>query len=104
MNDWKSKLPDLNELASMSSKLFKGVKSSVSEIIDDYKKKRQDVVETEVKKESTANSNAAPIETLSTVESVTVTESTEKVKKPRAKKVLVSENIETVVEKDDAVK
>lgn len=45
MSDWKSKLPDLNELASMSSKLFNGVKNSVVEIIDDYKKKREAVPE-----------------------------------------------------------
>jgi cation transport regulator ChaB len=40
MSDFKSKLPDLKELSSMTSKLFKGLKSSVSEIIKDYKEKR----------------------------------------------------------------
>ncbi|CAM2977185.1 hypothetical protein [Legionella worsleiensis] len=41
MNDFKSKLPDLKELSSMGSKLFKGIKSSVEEIIQDYKQKRE---------------------------------------------------------------
>lgn len=40
MSDFKSKLPDLKELSSMTSKLFKGLKSSVTEIIKDYKEKR----------------------------------------------------------------
>lgn len=40
MSDFKSKLPDLKELSSMTAKLFNGIKSSVSEIIKDYKEKR----------------------------------------------------------------
>jgi hypothetical protein len=40
MSDFKSKLPDLKELGSMTAKLFNGIKSSVSEIIKDYKDKR----------------------------------------------------------------
>jgi hypothetical protein len=39
MSDLKSKLPDLNELGSMASKLYKGIKGSIDEIIVDYKKK-----------------------------------------------------------------
>ncbi len=39
MNDLKSKLPDLNELSSMAGKLYKDLKTSVCEIIDDYKVK-----------------------------------------------------------------
>lgn len=39
MSDLKSKLPDLEELSSIAGKLFKDVKKSVVEIIDDYKKK-----------------------------------------------------------------
>ena len=38
MNDLKSKLPDLNELGSMASKLYKDMKTSVCGIIDEYKK------------------------------------------------------------------
>ncbi|WP_051131874.1 hypothetical protein [Legionella tunisiensis] len=38
MGDFKSKLPDFKELSSIAGKLFKDVKTSVSEIIDDYKK------------------------------------------------------------------
>lgn len=56
MSDFKSKLPDFQELTSMTSKLFKGIKASVGEIIDDYKKKRseneaQEAPAEEVKKE-----------------------------------------------------
>ncbi|TAL63772.1 MAG: hypothetical protein EPN84_04580 [Legionella sp.] len=50
MSDLKSKLPDFKELASMGSKLFKGIKGSVEEIIQDYKAKR---AETEVPTEVT---------------------------------------------------
>lgn len=49
MSDLKSKLPDMNELGSMASKLFKDVKSSVCNIIDDYKQKRADKPHEEVK-------------------------------------------------------
>ncbi|AMP90439.1 hypothetical protein [Legionella pneumophila] len=49
MSDFKSKLPDLNELTSMTAKLFKGIKASVSEIIQDYKQKRAQPVSTEEK-------------------------------------------------------
>jgi len=38
MSDLKSKLPDLNEISSMAGKLFKGIKKSVVDVIDDYKK------------------------------------------------------------------
>ncbi|WP_028388374.1 hypothetical protein [Legionella fairfieldensis] len=41
MSDFKSKLPDFNELSSMASKFYKDVKTSVCEIISDYKKKHQ---------------------------------------------------------------
>lgn len=40
MSDFKSKLPDFKELSSMTSKLYKGIKTSVEEIIKDYKEKR----------------------------------------------------------------
>lgn len=58
MSDLKSKLPDLNELSSMAGKLYHDVKTSVLEIIDDYKKKHPDEtmerkVDTEVKSEDT---------------------------------------------------
>jgi hypothetical protein len=39
MANQKSKIPDMGEIASMAGKLFKDVKSSISEIIDDYKSK-----------------------------------------------------------------
>lgn len=40
MADEKSKIPDVNEIASMAGKLFKDVKKSISEIIKDYKANR----------------------------------------------------------------
>ncbi len=43
-----SKLPDLNEIGGMASKLFGDVKKSIGEIIDDYKAKHP----TEVKSET----------------------------------------------------
>ncbi|MFC3909648.1 hypothetical protein ACFORL_11260 [Legionella dresdenensis] len=39
MADNKSKLPDFKEITGIASKLFRDVKNSVSEIIDDYKSK-----------------------------------------------------------------
>jgi hypothetical protein len=38
----KSKLPDLQEIASMTRKFFHGIKKSVEEIISDYKSKRSE--------------------------------------------------------------
>lgn len=45
MSDLKSKLPDLDELSTMAGKLYKDIKTSVCEIIDDYKLKHPDVPE-----------------------------------------------------------
>lgn len=45
MSDFKSKLPDFKELTAMTGKLFKGLKNSVDEIIQDYKEKRASVEE-----------------------------------------------------------
>lgn len=39
MSDLKSKLPDLGELGSMAGKLYNDLKTSVCEIIEDYKLK-----------------------------------------------------------------
>ena len=41
MGDFKSKLPDLKELGSMTGKLFHDLKNSVCDIIVEYKKKRE---------------------------------------------------------------
>lgn len=49
MSDFKSKLPDLKELSSMTGKLFKGIKNSVEEIIQDYKSKRAETEKSETK-------------------------------------------------------
>lgn len=50
MSDFKSKLPDFTELSSMAGKLYKGLKTSVEDIIHDYKEKRS---EPEVKEKPT---------------------------------------------------
>lgn len=49
MSDFSSKLPDLKELTSMTTKLFNGLKKTVNEIVHDYKEKR---AEDEVKEQS----------------------------------------------------
>lgn len=40
MSNSKSKFPDLKELTAMAGKFFNDIKHSVTEIIADYKKKR----------------------------------------------------------------
>ena len=62
----KSKLPDLNEWSSMVTKLFKDVKLSVAEIIDEYKDKRaKDVPQQDKQGDAQAKSkeNEAPEDT-----------------------------------------
>lgn len=44
MNDFKSKLPDFQELGDIFSKFFKDMRTSVEEIIHDYKQKHNDSV------------------------------------------------------------
>lgn len=41
MGDFKSKLPDFKEITSIATKLYKDMKTSVTEIIDEYKHKRE---------------------------------------------------------------
>lgn len=61
MADFKSKLPDLKELGSMAGKLFKGVKSSVTEIVEDYKGKRKsDEAAQDTEKPASAEKKAEP--------------------------------------------
>ena len=52
MSDFKSKLPDLKEFNEITGKLFKDIKTSVTEIIDNYKKKREAGETTVVKTET----------------------------------------------------
>lgn len=40
MNDFKSKLPDLKELAAITNKLYTDMKKSVGEIVQSYKENR----------------------------------------------------------------
>lgn len=57
MSDLKSKLPDLKELGEITGKLFKDLKSSVTEIIQDYKGKREQ--EAAAEKKATAQEKPA---------------------------------------------
>lgn len=57
MSDLKSKLPDFKEITSIASKLFKDVKTSVCEIIDEYKKKREDEEPKQKKSDVTSSSD-----------------------------------------------
>lgn len=45
MSDLKSKLPDMKEVGSIATKLYKDLRTSVTEIIHDYKKKREEVAD-----------------------------------------------------------
>ena len=47
MSDFKSKLPDLKEVAEITGKLFKDIKTSVSEIVSSYKQKHAEPAEAE---------------------------------------------------------
>ena len=59
MSEKKSKLPDLKELGTMTSKLFKDIKKSVTEIIQDYKDQRVESAEETAKaKEEPPKKNA----------------------------------------------
>ena len=66
MSDFKSKLPDLKELGSITGKLFNDIKNSVGEIIHDYKQKHADVAEpaktTETKADAAADAPVAKTE------------------------------------------
>lgn len=61
MSDFKSKLPDLQELGSMTGKLFKGIKASVDEIIHDYKEKRANAEVVEEAKEAAEEKKEAKV-------------------------------------------
>lgn len=90
MSDFKSKLPDLKELGSMTSKLFKDVKQSVDEIINDYKKKRE---------------STEPVDDVKKTDSQPETKSTETTsKKPSTKTTKEKTPPESTTLKPDAVK
>jgi Sec-independent protein translocase protein TatA len=59
MSDLKSKLPDFKELGDITGKLFKDIKNSVSEIINDYKQKHAKAEKSEAKKEKTTTTTTA---------------------------------------------
>jgi hypothetical protein len=59
MGDLKSKLPDLKELGEIGGKLFKDLKTSVSEIITTYKKKHPS--EKPTKAAATATKKEQPV-------------------------------------------
>ena len=82
MSDFKSKLPDLKELASMTGKLFTDIKHSVSGIIEEYKKKRATVAD---KKPADAATTPAPAPEKPTP-ATTTTPPDESAKEPEVKK------------------
>ena len=80
MSDFKSKLPDLKELGSMTSKLFGGLKSTVNEIIHDYKEKRAEE-EARERAEEALKAKETPVQETVVKETV-VTETTVKAETP----------------------
>ena len=59
MSDFKSKMPDLKELGDIAGKLFKDVKTSVSEIVCNYKKKRAHAEKTADEAKTAAHKKSA---------------------------------------------
>ncbi|MBA2710368.1 MAG: hypothetical protein H0U57_07250 [Tatlockia sp.] len=94
MSDSRSKLPDFKEISTMTSKFFRDVKTSIAEIIGDYKKKREEYPappkpRAEPTKPYTATSRT-------TVETPTTEAKVEKpVRTPRPRKPKVEPKIET---------
>jgi hypothetical protein len=83
MGDLKSKLPDLKELTSMSSKLFNGIKGAVTEIIHDYKEKRAEQEAKENAEEALkAKETPVAVEPVVTKETPVVVKSTETIVTP----------------------
>ncbi|RUR13302.1 hypothetical protein [Legionella sp. km772] len=80
MSDFKSKLPDLKELGSMTSKLFSGLKTTVNEIIHDYKEKRAEE-EAKAQADEALRAKEAPVQETVVKETV-VTETTVKAETP----------------------
>lgn len=74
MSDFKSKLPDFKEVSAIATKLFKDVKTSIAEIIVDYKKKHAE------------KAAAEPEPTKTEEEKVAKSTKTQKRKKPEEKK------------------
>ena len=76
MSDFKSKLPDLKELASMTSKLYTDIKKSVGEIVQSYKENRAQEAEEAEKAEPT---NVEPVKETKVKKPVEESASTEPV-------------------------
>lgn len=83
MSNSKSKFPDLKELANMGNKFLKGLKSSVDEIICDYKKKRG--------AEKGAHAATSTAKTASTAKKTTASKP-KVAKKPTVKKTAVKKD------------
>ncbi|KTD65497.1 hypothetical protein [Legionella spiritensis] len=84
MSDFKSKLPDLKEISSIATKLFKDVKTSVGEIIDDYKQKREAQAQAEEKESAVKETKAAAQPATPKKETPASEEKTEEVKTGKA--------------------
>ena len=77
MADLKSKLPDVNEIMSMMSKFYHGVKNSAMGIINDYKEKHN-------QPETPASIAPSNTQTIKEKETVAVKEKTTVVKAKKA--------------------
>lgn len=93
MGDFKSKLPDFKEVTSMATKLFKDVKTSVCEIIEDYKKKREEAATTE-----------APVKTKETEVKVAKKSTAPQKEKVETTKVKTKKKIEEAPKTDESEK
>lgn len=58
MGDLKSKLPNLQEIGSFAGKLFRDIKKSVCEIVDEYKQNHPEEKEAPAQKEPASNVEA----------------------------------------------
>lgn len=84
MNDKKSNMPDFKEISSMFGKFIRDAKSSICQIVDEYKAKRQEneIIEPSETVEPQVNASATP-------------------KKPVVKPVVMPED--KVINKDDKI-
>ena len=84
MSDFKSKLPDLKELGEISGKLFRDLKTSISEIITNYKQKHPSTTAEPQKKADKPNVKTASAEKAAEPVTENKTVQEEPLKKPKA--------------------
>lgn len=102
MGDFKSKLPDLKELTSMSSKLFHGIKTAVTEIIHDYKEKRaQQDAQEKAEEALRAKETPVPVPPVVNNETPVVAKSEETIVPP-VEPIIPAEQIEPIESQENA--